>query len=79
MSESLKLRSILWVITVFDTIRKTTKTSVENLQNIGVNQIVMLTGDNEGTAKAIAGKAGVKRYFSELLPEDKVDVIKLLQ
>jgi len=71
--------SILGVISVSDTIRETTRMTVENLMKIGVKQVVMLTGDNEGTAKAIASKAGVKRYFSELLPEDKVDAIKQLQ
>ncbi|MFS0577272.1 heavy metal translocating P-type ATPase [Sporosarcina sp. 179-K 3D1 HS] len=71
--------NILGVICVSDTIRKTTKTSLENLKKIGVKQVVMLTGDNEGTAKAIALKAGVKRYFSELLPEEKVKAIKQLQ
>lgn len=71
--------NILGIISVSDTIRETTKMSVENLKKIGVEQVVMLTGDNEGTAKAIASKAGVNRYFSELLPEDKVDAIKQLQ
>ena len=71
--------TILGVICVSDTIRKTTKLSIENLTKIGVKQVVMLTGDNEGTAKAIALEAGVNRHFSELLPEDKVDAIKQLQ
>ena len=53
--------------------------SIANLEKIGVEQVVMLTGDNEGTAKAIALEAGVNRYFSELLPEEKVDAIKQLQ
>lgn len=71
--------NILGVICVSDTIRKTTKISIENLKNIGVKQVVMLTGDNEGTAKAISSEAGVNRYFSELLPENKVDAIRQLQ
>ena len=71
--------NILGVICVSDTIRKTTKVSIENLEKIGVKQVIMLTGDNEGTAKAIALEAGVNRYFSELLPEEKVDAIKQLQ
>lgn len=71
--------TVLGVVCVSDTIRNTTKSSIENLEKIGVKQAVMLTGDNEGTAKAIALKAGIKRYFSELLPEEKVNVIKQLQ
>ena len=70
---------ILGIICVSDTIRKATKVSIANLEKIGVEQVVMLTGDNEGTAKAIAFEAGVNRYFSELLPEEKVDAIKQLQ
>jgi Cd2+/Zn2+-exporting ATPase len=71
--------NILGIVSVSDTIRETTNLSIANLEKIGVKQIVMLTGDNEGTAKAIARQAGVKRHFSELLPEDKVDAIKQLQ
>lgn len=70
---------ILGVICVSDTIRKATKVAIANLEKIGVEQVVMLTGDNEGTAKAIALEAGVNRYFSELLPEEKVDAIKKMQ
>ncbi|MFJ7933281.1 heavy metal translocating P-type ATPase [Sporosarcina sp. NPDC096371] len=70
---------ILGIICVSDTIRKATKVSLAHLEKIGVEQVVMLTGDNEGTAKAIAHEAGVNRYFSELLPEEKVDTIKQLQ
>ncbi len=72
-------KKLLGIVSVSDTIRETSKLSIANLEKIGVEQIVMLTGDNEGTAKAIASKAGVKRYFSELLPEQKVDSIKQLQ
>ncbi|QNK89120.1 cadmium-translocating P-type ATPase [Sporosarcina sp. resist] len=70
---------ILGIICVSDTIRKATKVAIANLEKIGVEHVVMLTGDNEGTAKAIALEAGVNRYFSELLPEEKVDAIKQLQ
>ncbi|WP_369802831.1 heavy metal translocating P-type ATPase [Sporosarcina sp. P10] len=72
-------QKILGIIGVSDTIRETTKRSVKNLKKIGVQQIVMLTGDNEGTAKAIASEAGMNRYYAELLPEDKVHTIKQLQ
>ncbi|WP_432351912.1 heavy metal translocating P-type ATPase [Sporosarcina sp. A2] len=70
---------ILGIICVSDTIRNATKVAIANLEKIGIEQVVMLTGDNEGTAKAIALEAGVNRYFSELLPEEKVDAIKKLQ
>ncbi|MBT2727482.1 cadmium-translocating P-type ATPase [Bacillus sp. ISL-75] len=70
---------ILGLMAVSDTIRKTSALALNELQQSGVNQTVMLTGDNEGTAKMIASEANVNSYFAELLPEDKVDIIKELQ
>nr|WP_227001935.1 heavy metal translocating P-type ATPase [Virgibacillus necropolis] len=70
---------IMGVISVSDTIRTTTVKALNGLKQVGVNQVVMLTGDNEGTAKMISKEANVNRYFAELLPEDKVDAIKQLQ
>ena len=70
---------IIGIIAVSDTIRKTSASALKALKQSGVNQTVMLTGDNEGTAKMIASEANVNRYFAGLLPEDKVDAIKKLQ
>ncbi|WP_081088757.1 heavy metal translocating P-type ATPase [Peribacillus simplex] len=70
---------VIGVIAVSDTIRDTSASALEALKQSGVKQTVMLTGDNEGTAKRIASEANVNRYFAELLPEDKVDAIKKLQ
>ena len=70
---------IIGLIAVSDTIRETTASALKALKQSGVNQTVMLTGDNEGTAKMIASEANVNRYFAGLLPEDKVDAIKKLQ
>ena len=70
---------IIGIIAVSDTIRKTSVSALKALKQSGVNQTVMLTGDNEGTAKMIASEANVNRYFAGLLPEDKVDAIKKLQ
>ncbi|MFJ5624851.1 heavy metal translocating P-type ATPase [Peribacillus loiseleuriae] len=72
-------RQIIGMIAVSDTIRDTTASALKALKQSGVNQTVMLTGDNEGTAKMIASEANVNRYFAELLPEDKVEAIKELQ
>ncbi|APH06125.1 heavy metal translocating P-type ATPase [Bacillus weihaiensis] len=72
-------KEILGVIAVADTIRPTTVKALKGLKQVGVNQIVMLTGDNNGTAERIATEANVSRYFAELLPEDKVEAIKQLQ
>lgn len=70
---------IIGLIAVSDTIRKTSASALQNLKQSGVKQTVMLTGDNEGTAKLISSEANVNRYFAELLPEDKVDAITKLQ
>ncbi|SER65101.1 Cd2+/Zn2+-exporting ATPase [Gracilibacillus ureilyticus] len=70
---------LLGVISVSDTIRETTVKALNGLKHVGIDEVVMLTGDNEGTAKMIAKEANVSRFFAELLPEDKVDAIKRLQ
>ncbi|MGE7918120.1 heavy metal translocating P-type ATPase [Viridibacillus sp. NPDC093762] len=70
---------VMGLIAVSDTIRETSATALTALKQSGVKQTVMLTGDNEGTAKMIASEANVDRYFAELLPEDKVMAIKKLQ
>lgn len=72
-------KEIIGVIAVSDTIRKTSASALNALKQSGVKETVMLTGDNEGTAKLIASETNVHRYFAELLPEDKVDAIKKLQ
>lgn len=70
---------IMGIITVADTIRSTTIRALNGLQQAGVKQLVMLTGDNEGTAKVISKETKINRYFAELMPEDKVNAIKQLQ
>ncbi|TRM11735.1 cadmium-translocating P-type ATPase [Lentibacillus cibarius] len=70
---------VLGIIAVADTIRPITVQAIQALKGIGMNEMVMLTGDNDGTAKKIASETGVDRHFADLLPEDKVTVIKQLQ
>lgn len=70
---------VLGLIAVADTIRDIAVQSIQKLKQIGIEEMVMLTGDNEGTAKKIAVETGVDRYFAELLPEDKVSAVKKLQ
>ncbi|MDO6848370.1 heavy metal translocating P-type ATPase [Priestia megaterium] len=72
-------KSVLGIISVADTIRHTTVSALESLKQNGMQQIVMLTGDNEGTAKMIASESRVDRYFADLLPEGKVKAIQQLQ
>jgi len=64
------------VIAVADEIRPEAKRTVERLKTLGVGQTVMLTGDNERTARAIAEQVGVDEYRAELLPDEKVAAIE---
>ncbi|MEN1968018.1 heavy metal translocating P-type ATPase [Lentibacillus sp. N15] len=72
-------QEIMGMIAVADTIRTTTVKALNGLKQVGVKQVVMLTGDNQGTAEVISNEANVTRYFAELLPEDKVNAIRQLQ
>ncbi len=65
-------------ITLSDTIRAETPSALTKLRNSGIEHLVMLTGDNEGTAKSIAQQAGIDEVHAELLPEDKVAVVESL-
>ncbi|WP_237607661.1 heavy metal translocating P-type ATPase [Roseimaritima sediminicola] len=65
-------------ITLADQIREETRDVIDRLHRQGVEQIVMLTGDNAGTAKAIAKEAGIDQVHAELLPEDKVLAVERL-
>ena len=58
-----------------DTIRSDSKQVIHDLRNLGVKEIVMITGDSESTAKAVAESVGVKRYQAALLPDDKESII----
>ncbi|GAA5415279.1 cadmium-transporting ATPase [Paraliobacillus ryukyuensis] len=70
---------ILGVICVEDTIRTTTVKAMKQLENDGMKEKVMLTGDNEKTAAFMAKQSNMTRYYANLLPEDKVTSIKKLQ
>jgi len=67
---------ILGVIAVADTMRKNSPLAIKKLRRAGIQRIVMLTGDNEATARAMATMCGVDDFSAELLPEGKVDAIK---
>ncbi|MCQ4334230.1 cadmium-translocating P-type ATPase [Natronomonas sp. F2-12] len=64
------------VIAVADEIRQEAKRTVTRLKQLGVSRTVMLTGDNERTARAIAEQVEVDEYQAELLPEEKVTAIE---
>ncbi|RKD24339.1 copper-translocating P-type ATPase [Ammoniphilus oxalaticus] len=58
-----------------DTIRLEAKETIAQLKNLGI-AVVMLTGDREGTARAIADEAGIDEVYAEMLPADKVEKVK---
>ncbi|ELY57649.1 ATPase P [Natronococcus amylolyticus DSM 10524] len=66
------------VIGVADRVRPTAAWTVSRLQEQGV-RVVMLTGDNEGTARAIADEVGIEEYHAELLPDEKLELIRTLE
>ncbi|HZJ84107.1 MAG TPA: cation-translocating P-type ATPase [Syntrophomonadaceae bacterium] len=75
----LKSAQIIGVISIADTVRDDAIHLVERLRASGVKKIVMLTGDNERAAQAIAKQIGLDGYYAELLPEDKVKILEDLQ
>ena len=64
------------VICIEDPLREEAKASVDELRAAGISKIVMMTGDSERTAAAIARRVGVDEYYSEVLPEDKANFIE---
>jgi len=69
----------LGVIAIADTVRPEAARTIARLKQLGIQEIVMLTGDNERTARSIALEIGIDHVYSELIPEHKVDVIRSLQ
>ena len=57
-------------------LRESSKSTVENFNRLGIEKIVMLTGDNESSAKTIAEKCGISEYRSALLPTQKTEALK---
>ena len=66
------------IIAVSDPIKEDSIEAIKRLQNNGV-RVVMLTGDNRATAKAVAERVGITEYFAEVLPDQKSDKVAELQ
>ena len=73
-----KAGKVLGFLSFSDKIKPTSKQAIELLQNQNI-EVIMMTGDNENTAKAVAAELGIKKFKANCLPEDKMNEIKKLQ
>ncbi|MBE9167724.1 heavy metal translocating P-type ATPase [Pleurocapsales cyanobacterium LEGE 06147] len=83
-----KINTLVWVaqtdkviglIAVADTIRPESARLIKQLKQLDIEQIVLLTGDNQRTANSVAQSLGIDEVYAEVLPEDKLTVIKHLK
>ncbi|MBD2410239.1 ATPase [Nostoc calcicola FACHB-389] len=70
---------VMGIIAIADEVRVQAAATISRLKKLGVEQIVMLTGDNQETANSVAKAVGIEQVYAQLLPEDKLDVIRHLQ
>ena len=70
---------VLGVLSISDTVRPGARALIGKLRSQGIRKMVMLTGDNERSASAIADELGLDGFYAELMPEDKVRVLEELR
>ena len=66
------------LIAIADAVREMAPETVQRIRELGVRRVVMLTGDNEDTARAVADRTGADGFLAELLPEEKVNAVQAL-
>ncbi|MFQ6078896.1 MAG: heavy metal translocating P-type ATPase, partial [Thermodesulfobacteriota bacterium] len=64
------------IIAIADEVREESASAIQRLKANGIKRVVMLTGDNKGTAEAIGRSLSIDDYHAELMPEDKVTMVK---
>ncbi|HEU5488735.1 MAG TPA: heavy metal translocating P-type ATPase [Candidatus Nitrosotalea sp.] len=71
-------KQLVGIIALLDTTKPNAKTAIQSLKKMGI-QVMMLTGDNERTAGTVARELDIDKFFANVLPSGKSDIIKLLQ
>ncbi|MBT4352901.1 copper-translocating P-type ATPase [archaeon] len=71
-------KNVIGLVGVADNIKKNSQKAISQLKKMRI-KVYMITGDNERTAKAIASRVGVNKYFAHVLPHEKADYVKKLQ
>ncbi|VXD20304.1 Zinc-transporting ATPase [Planktothrix serta PCC 8927] len=74
-----KNQQTLGLIAVADTVRLEAKTLIKNLKKFGIEQVVMLTGDHQRTADSVAKQLNIDLVYANLLPEDKLTIVRQLK
>jgi Cd2+/Zn2+-exporting ATPase/Cu+-exporting ATPase len=69
----------LGLIAVADVVRPEVPSAIVELKKLGIRRIVLLTGDNERTANAVAAQLGITEVRANLLPQDKIEAVRALQ
>jgi len=69
----------LGFVAIADKVRPLAREAVASLRAAGVSRVLMLTGDNEGTARAVAAEVGIDEFHAGLLPDDKVRIVADLE
>ncbi|MEX2608080.1 MAG: heavy metal translocating P-type ATPase [Kiritimatiellia bacterium] len=78
VEEEGRIAKVLGLIGIADQVRPDAKTMIQSLKRLGIRRVVMLTGDHQTVGRAIAAEAGIDEVYAQLLPEDKVRVVKEL-
>jgi Cu+-exporting ATPase len=73
-----KENTFIGVIAVADTVKESSKSAIKELKDMGID-VIMLTGDNETTAKAVAGSLQIDNVVADVMPQDKESIVRKLQ